>query len=93
MESNFIECEEHGENKMAFVCHHFLEKQNIGWNEKEEYIFDEDDEFWDCISAWCDECENYRIENDGWDEDSEKFADITLVCESCALKFKEENLK
>lgn len=78
---------------MAFVCHHFLKKENIGWNEKEEYIFDEDDEFWDCISAWCDKCESYRVKNDGWDEKSEMFADIQLVCENCALKYKQANSK
>lgn len=93
MEENLIECDEHGKNKMAFVCHHFLEKQNIGWNENDESDFDEDDEFSDCISAWCNECEEYRLENDGWDEESEKFAGITLVCEACALKFKKANLK
>lgn len=78
---------------MAFVCQHLLTGTSTGWNEKDEYIFDEEDEYWDCISAWCDECENFRVEHDGWDEKSEEFAGIKLVCEKCALSIKKTNLK
>lgn len=92
MSEKFVECCNHGKAKPAFLCHHLLEEENVGWNEPEEYGYEEDDEFAGCINAWCDKCEEVAIKCGGWNEESESFADIKLVCENCALKFKQANL-
>jgi hypothetical protein len=41
MKENFVECDEHGEAIMAFVCHHLLRGKKVGWNELD--YEDEDD--------------------------------------------------
>ena len=93
MSEKFVECDSHGETRPAFVCHHFFSGERVGWNEPGEYEEDEDDEFAGCINAWCDNCEEFVNKIGTWNEESEAFADIRLVCENCALKFKEANLK
>ena len=76
---------------MAFVCHHLLSGQPVGWNEPEEYPEDEDDEFAGCINAWCDECEDVVNAAGEWNDETEAFADIRLICENCALQIKRLN--
>lgn len=93
MSEKFVECYSHGNSEPAFICHHFLEEEKVGWNEPEEYSYEEDDEFAGCLNAWCDKCEVVANEGGGWNEETEAFADIQLVCKNCALKFKEANLK
>ena len=86
-----IECNEHGNTKVAFVCHHLLSGECVGWNEPEEYDEDPDDEFAGCINAWCDECENVANAGGGWNDETEAFADIQLICENCARAIKRFN--
>jgi hypothetical protein len=93
MGEKFVECHLHGKLKPAFLCHHLLSGEIVGWNEPDEYTKDEDDDFYGCINAWCDECEKFAIETVDWTEESEAFANIQLVCEGCALSFKELNLE
>ena len=91
MRDKLVECDSHGEVRPAFVCHHLLSGERVGWNEPDEYD-DEADEFAGCINAWCDECEGVANAGGGWNDETEAFADIRLVCETCALRFKEFNL-
>jgi hypothetical protein len=93
MSDKFVECCSHGKATPAFVCQHFLTGEKVGWNEPDEYEYNEDDEFAGCINAWCDECEEFVNKIGEWNEESETFANIRLVCENCALNFKEANLK
>lgn len=92
MDVKFVECRSHGESRPAFLCVHLLAEFNVGWNEPEEYDKEEDDDFFGCINAWCDQCEKKAIETGGWNEESEAFADIRLACEHCALRIKSRNL-
>ena len=41
--------------------------------------------------TWCGECEKVRIKNNGWNEISEGFAKIKLVCEDCYFDLKRFN--
>ncbi|HEX3102763.1 MAG TPA: hypothetical protein VHQ01_13270, partial [Pyrinomonadaceae bacterium] len=59
--------------------------------EPEFYDKAENDDFYGCINAWCDDCEDIGRLTTGFIEDS--FADIQLVCEECALKIKRANSK
>lgn len=93
MSDKFVECGAHGQAKPAFICHHLLEEENVGWYEPEEYELDDDDEFAGCLNAWCEKCEEVANKSGGWNDESEAFAQIKLVCESCALRIKQANLK
>jgi MinD superfamily P-loop ATPase len=33
--------------------------------------------------AWCNECEAVRQKNGGWNDESEAFAQITMICDAC----------
>ena len=81
MNQKVVDCYTHGEVRPAFVCHHLLNGTSVGWNEPDEYECESDDEFAGCINAWCDECEEKANNTGGWNDESEAFADIRLVCE------------
>ncbi len=87
----FVECGSHGNSKAAFICYHLVYEDNVGWNEPDVYDESEDDDFYDCINAWCNKCEAEAISTGGWTDESETFANIQLVCENCALKIKRAN--
>jgi hypothetical protein len=42
-------------------------------------IGDESDE----QAAWCNECEKVRQIQGGWDDVSEAFAGVTMICDAC----------
>ncbi len=88
-----IQCEKHGSSRPAFICQHLNKSEITGFEESFEteigmYLNEDDD-----LSAWCTECENKRIKDDGWNEENEKFAKIKLVCENCYFEIKEFNNK
>jgi hypothetical protein len=73
-----IQCATHGECFQAFVCCHLLgETAGLGFNRNEP---DDDAPFPD---AWCDNCEIIRVAHNGWDEKSEKLAEISMLCSGC----------
>ncbi|MFY1046619.1 DUF6882 domain-containing protein [Chryseobacterium sp. GP-SGM7] len=86
-----IECESHGLRRPAYVCQHLNLEIPVGFEESFEtyYGMELDDE--DNFQAWCSDCEKIRIKYDGWNEESEKFADIKLVCENCYFEIKKLN--
>jgi hypothetical protein len=92
-DENVVECGTHGRSRPAFVCWHVAYESKVGWNEPEIYDKEPDEDFYGCINAWCDKCEAKAISTGGWNDESEAFANIQLVCEPCALSFKRENLK
>ncbi|MBJ6366806.1 DUF6882 domain-containing protein [Snuella sedimenti] len=93
MKQKTVDCGNHGFRRPAFVCKHLNHKEKLGFEEAFDTHkgMDLDDE--DSFAAWCDECEQVRLETDGWNEESEKFADIKLVCEECYFELKEFNKK
>jgi hypothetical protein len=73
-----IQCGTHGDCEKTYVCTHLLgESVGIGFNRKEPTS---DEPFPD---AWCDDCELIRAAHDGWDEEAEKLAQISLPCPGC----------
>jgi hypothetical protein len=46
----------------------------------------------DDFGAWCSQCEIERQKEDGWNDTSEAFANIKVVCEDCYFEMKELNL-
>ncbi|MDR6528926.1 hypothetical protein J2787_004365 [Chryseobacterium rhizosphaerae] len=86
-----VDCGNHGYSRPAFVCQHLNLETPKGFEEAfETYLgmdLDEDDDF----QAWCSECEKVRIEYNGWNDESEEFAGIKLVCENCYFELKNFN--
>lgn len=91
MKQKKVDCGIHGFGRPAFVCQHLNLKEVNGFEEAFETYqgmdLEEDGEF----CAWCDECEKVRIEKDGWNDESEKFANIKLICEDCYFELKDFN--
>ncbi|MDR6921946.1 MULTISPECIES: DUF6882 domain-containing protein [Chryseobacterium] len=86
-----MDCGNHGFKRPAYVCQHLNLETPVGFEEafdtyKGMELDDEED-----FQAWCNDCEKIRIKYDGWDEESEKFAKIKLVCEDCYFEMKKLN--
>ena len=83
-----IQCATHGECLQTFVCTHLLgESAGLGFNRNEP---DEEKPFPD---AWCDNCEIIRIAHDGWNEESEKLSEISLLCSGCYERARIRNTR
>jgi hypothetical protein len=44
-------------------------------------------------SAWCSECERVRQQQGGWNDVSEAFAHITMICDACFEASRRRNVK
>src|SRR6266436_8113498 len=83
-----IQCGTHGEREKAYVCAHLLgDTLGLGFNRKEPT---RDEPFPD---AWCDDCELIRAAHDGWNEESEKLTNISLLCSGCYERVRIRNTR
>jgi len=80
--SRRVNCVQHGERRATFVCKHLVRGAGLGFiiptpdrvsskNESDEQC------------AWCSDCEKVRQEQGGWNDVSEGFAQITMICDNC----------
>jgi len=92
MGKKFVECGCHGQAKPAFLCYHLINEENVAGMSPRSTTNRMMTIFFGCINAWCNKCEAKAISTRGWNDESEAFANIQLVCENCALKFKGANL-
>ncbi len=80
---NMIHCSVHGERQEAFVCTHLAE--SLKTNKPVGFFYSGTVE--EHSDAWCLACEEVRLKEGGefgdWNEKSEAFAQITLICEDC----------
>lgn len=92
IKDKYVSCNTHESGRRAFVCKHLNTKTKVGFVEavetEEGMELLEDDDF----QGWCDECEDVRQQEGEWNDESMKFANIKLVCESCYFDMKELNL-
>lgn len=77
-----VKCAEHGAREAAYVCRHLPHGHGLGFHQGFS-AGDPDAVFPD---AWCDSCEGLRREEGGWNERSEAFAAVQLLCSACYLK-------
>jgi hypothetical protein len=83
-----IHCDTHGESEKAYVCTHLIgELTSLGFNRRKPT---KRDPFPD---AWCDDCEIIRVAHGGWNEESEKFAKIGLLCSGCYERARIRNTR
>jgi len=85
--NNKVECSTHGTTDATFVCRHLVDGQKLGFN----VGYDPENPYDLCSDAWCDECEKVLDAEGEWNDESEKFADIRLLCSSCYEDIRERN--
>jgi hypothetical protein len=78
-ESRIVHCGEHGERRPTFVCRHLLGGSARGFFEGQPNSVEDSDE----RCAWCEECERIRQKHGGWNDESEAFAGVTMICDLC----------
>lgn len=86
-----MECSKHGKQGYGLVCHHLIqENKSLGfW---ESINSDSTKKYKDGeLNAWCDECDKVLIQEGEWNEKSESFAQIQLICTSCYFEIKNKN--
>jgi hypothetical protein len=84
---NKVECKTHGSADATFICQHLIGGESLGFNIG--YDPEAPDELHP--DAWCDECEKTLNSEGEWNDKSEEFADIKIVCSHCYENIRERN--
>jgi hypothetical protein len=79
-----VECRIHGQSYATFVCQHLPQGQGLGF-----YSADVPDD--PQPDAWCGECEKVRMAEGEWNDMSQAFAKITMLCAGCYEVAKKRN--
>ena len=79
-----IHCEKHGRRYATFVCCHLVQGSDLGFF----YADDPEDERPD---AWCGACDRVLLEEGEWNDRSEGFAQVTLICSECYDAVRKRN--
>lgn len=82
-----VSCGMHGVRPAAFVCRHVLESLRTG----SRVGFHTPDGAEDDDQAWCDACEQVRARKGEWNDRSEAYADIQLICIDCFQQARKLN--
>ena len=84
-----VTCESHGTSRAAFVCQHLNKDTFTGFHEAfgSNPLVEPDDDY----QAWCGECEKIRLQEGEWNDVSEGFAKIRLICGQCFFEIKRRN--
>jgi hypothetical protein len=84
-----VQCHKHGAQEAAYVCCHLANSLSTGVPVGFYYSGTVEER----SDAWCSECEDVRVryggESGDWNEASESFARITLVCGACYNRIAE----
>lgn len=84
-----VECSEHGQQQTTFVCQHLA--ASLRTDELVGFFYAGPLET--RSDAWCSRCEEVRLREGGasgdWNERSEGFARITLLCGGCYDRIRE----
>ena len=76
-----VHCHEHGDRYPTFVCRHLVSGSGLGFYTPNRSPASEEESDEQC--AWCADCEQVRRRQGGWDDVSEAFAGVTLICDAC----------
>jgi len=84
-----VTCATHGEARAAFVCQHLNKDKPTGFHEpiESDPLIEQEDGY----QGWCDECEKVRVQEGEWNEVSEGFANIKMICSHCFFEIKRRN--
>lgn len=89
MQEKKVECKNHGLSNAAFICQHLTKNKKTGFYEPLRDNLEPSEE----LQAWCDECEKVRSTEGEWNDNSESFAKIKLICAECFFEIKKFNLE
>ena len=81
-EPTTIECETHGSSKGCVVCCHHVRTKHVSVGFV-EISSDPDD-----LQAWCDDCEQMFLREDGKTDAFRAFNDFAIVCTACYAQIK-----
>lgn len=85
-DESVVECATHGQMRAAYVCQHLLQSRRDGHPRGVNWLWDDER----LVNAWCDECDAFLDQHGGeWNEKTEAFAGIKLICQSCFDALKE----
>ena len=82
-----VECGRHGSEAPAFVCRHLNLETAVGFVEG----YDPDDPDTPLYQAWCSECDDVLMRVGEWNDESEAFAGVRMVCRGCYEEMKRLN--
>jgi hypothetical protein len=85
-----VYCPEHGSRRPTFLCRHLVRGSGLGFVTPNRPPMSDDESGEQC--AWCEECEEVRQRQDGWDDVSEGFAGATMACDVCFEAARKRNL-
>jgi hypothetical protein len=77
-----LHCERHGKGYAAFVCCHLVHGSGEGFFHSDNGP---------CPDAWCARCDALMMQTGHWTEEAEKFAGISVVCDSCYRNIRRRN--
>lgn len=89
LKDKYIECDEHGISRVAFVCQHVLKGSNLGFHEAIESnpLIEPEGDHW----AWCDDCEQVYLQQGEWNDIMKDTTQMKVVCDQCYFEIKERN--
>ena len=76
-----IDCSLHGQTRPAFVCRHLVRGDGLGFFSPNRSLISDDES--DELQSWCADCERVRQEQGEWNDVSEGYAGITMICDNC----------
>lgn len=89
MSEQVVQCASHGPQEATFVCCHLA--ASLDSNQAVGFFWSPSDES-SRGDAWCSECETVRVRCGGdWNDESEAFAKIQLLCGGCWDRLKALN--
>jgi hypothetical protein len=89
-EVNTVDCEQHGQQPETFVCQHVV--QSLYTNKRVGFRWADDPEN-PRPDAWCTACNELLSEAGGeWNDRTESFAGVKLLCGACYDRAREINL-
>lgn len=74
-----VECSLHGAQGPAYACRHLNLREPVGFVEG----FDPEDPDGGLFHAWCAACDEVLEREGEWNDRSEAFAGVRLVCREC----------
>jgi len=84
---SMMECPRHGLQRPTFICKHLQYGKGLGFNRPHG----SPDIDWPFENAWCDKCDKVLCEEGEWNDKSESFAGIKVICEGCFAEIKMRN--
>jgi hypothetical protein len=75
-----VHCDEHGTSTPTFVCRHLAASLQGG---PTRLGFVSPDPTEDTPNAWCAACDGVLVEAGAWNDKSEGYAGVTMICRVC----------